>query len=38
MKLDFGYGSAIAYVLFAVTIVITIVIGLASRRREAGAR
>jgi multiple sugar transport system permease protein len=38
MKLDFGYGSAIAYVLFAVTIIITIVIGLASRRREAGAR
>jgi multiple sugar transport system permease protein len=38
MKLDFGYGSAIAYVLFAVTIIITIAIGLASRRREAGAR
>lgn len=37
-RLDFGYGSAIAYVLFAVTIIVTIGIGIVSRRQEAGAR
>ena len=36
--LNFGYGSAIAYVLFGVTIIMTAAIGLYSRRREAAAR
>jgi multiple sugar transport system permease protein len=35
LKLDFGYGSAIAYVLFGVTILITLGVGAYSRRREA---
>lgn len=38
LKLDFGYGSAIAYVLFGVTIIITLGVGAYSRRREARAR
>lgn len=38
LKLNFGYGSAIAYVLFGATIIITAAIGLYSRRREAPAR
>lgn len=38
LKLDFGYGAAIAYVLFGVTIILTAAVGLYSRRREASAR
>jgi multiple sugar transport system permease protein len=38
LKLNFGYGSAIAYVLFGATIIITAAVGLYSRRREARSR
>lgn len=37
-QLNFGYGSAVAYVLFGVTIIMTAAIGLYSRRGEATTR
>jgi len=35
--LQFGYGSAIAYVLFVITLVVTLAIVIYSRRSDSGA-